>query len=275
MIPTGGRECGRFGRGESESPTVMTDTPMHLGDFTQQAASYDRGRPEYPEILVDDLIAHVGVSEGDPVADVGAGTGIFSRQLAERGLEVVAVEPNPTMREAAPFHERITWLDGTFEVTHLPDHSQRWITAAQSFHWANTARALPELYRVLKPDGCLTVIFNNRLLDANPTLRRTTAIICDEFPEYTQPYRSQEWAAVISDGQHFELPHYHERDHVHHLTREGYLDLWRSINRLHVGAGPEGHARIVQRIAEDLMRRGVEAVEVPYRCCAWTARRRG
>jgi len=253
----------------------MTDAPIHLGDFTRQAASYDQGRPRYPDSLVDALLEHVRPRPGDPVADLGAGTGIFSRQLADRGFAVTAIEPNPTMRDAAAPHPRVRWGDGMFEATGLADRSQRWLTAAQSFHWANTARALPELHRILIPGGHLTVIFNNRLLDANATLRRTTAIICEVFPEYTQPYRNQEWAAVISDSHHFEVPCYHEADHVHHLTRAGYVDLWRSINRLHVGAGPDGHARIVQRIDEDLRRRGVEEVDVPYRCCAWTAQRRG
>lgn len=253
----------------------MTDSRANLGDFTCQADSYERGRPSYPDELLKALIAHARPEPGAPVADIGAGTGILSRQLADHGFAVTAIEPNETMRTAGAADGRLTWIDGTFERTGLPEQSQRWITAAQAFHWANVALALPELYRICQPGGHLTVLFNNRLLDANTNLRRTTAIICEIFPEYTQPYRSQEWAATISNGDYFGLPHYHEADHVHRLSRAGYVQLWRSINRLHTGVGPKAHAEIVRRIEADLTRRGIDEVEVPYRCCAWTARRRG
>ena len=63
-----------------------------LGDFSQQAASYQRARPGYPAALVDRLIASAGLPPGDAVADLGAGMGIFTRLLADRGFSVTAVE---------------------------------------------------------------------------------------------------------------------------------------------------------------------------------------
>jgi len=43
----------------------------------------------------------VGLAAGGCVVDVGAGTGIFTAQLRERGVSVSAVEPDPDMADVA------------------------------------------------------------------------------------------------------------------------------------------------------------------------------
>ena len=107
-----------------------------LGDFTAQAEAYCHARPGYPEALLDQLIAHVGVKAGDPVADIGAGTGLFTQMLAALGFIISAIEPNEAMRARAPRLSNTVWLNGTFEATSLPPGSQQWVTSAQAFHWA-------------------------------------------------------------------------------------------------------------------------------------------
>ncbi|HEY8427370.1 MAG TPA: methyltransferase domain-containing protein, partial [Sandaracinaceae bacterium] len=82
---------------------------MRHGDFTEQAGAYARARPGYPDALVDRLAARAGVRAGDPVADVGAGTGLFTRALAARGFAVTAVEPNAAMRAKAPALPGARW----------------------------------------------------------------------------------------------------------------------------------------------------------------------
>src|SRR5205085_1632692 len=54
-----------------------------LGDFAPQAKAY-AARPGYPEALVDLVASRAGVKTGDRVADIGAGTGIFTRHLVAR-----------------------------------------------------------------------------------------------------------------------------------------------------------------------------------------------
>src|SRR3954447_8993998 len=65
--------------------------------FGAAARAYDQYRPRYPAQLIDDLVAP-GI---DTALDVGAGTGISSRQLANRGVDVLALEPDPRMAEVA------------------------------------------------------------------------------------------------------------------------------------------------------------------------------
>lgn len=60
--------------------------------FNQVPELYDQVRPRYPVQLFDDLVALSGVPESGRILEVGAGTGIATLPLAERGYEIVAVE---------------------------------------------------------------------------------------------------------------------------------------------------------------------------------------
>jgi SAM-dependent methyltransferase len=243
------------------------------GDFTAQASAYGRARPGYPAEMVDRLVTAAGVAAGDPVADIGAGTGLFTALLVERGLRVAAVEPNVAMRAQAPPIDGVEWLDGSFEATGLPTASQRWAVAAQAFHWADPPRALPEMHRVLEPDGSFSVLWNDRDVARSELLARTREIIETLVPGFDEGYRSRDWSAVLVDGGWFEAVERIEVRHEVAMSRERFLDLWRSHNVLASTAGPEGVAWVVERVAPLVPAEGT--VAVPYLCRAWTARRVG
>ena len=160
---------------------------MTLGDFSNQAEAYRRSRPTYPEALVDLLVADAMVAAGDPVADFGAGTGIFTRLLIERGFQVTAIEPNAEMRKQNDV-PTARWLDGTFESSGLGDASQRWAVSAQAFHWADPQRSLPEIRRVLQPRCLLTVLWNQRVNHESEILSWTMDAIMGMFPITTMRF---------------------------------------------------------------------------------------
>jgi len=110
---------------------------MTIGDFSAQAAAYGRTRPGYPEPLLDSLLAEASV-DGDFVVDFGAGIGIFTRMLANRGFNVTAVEPSKEMIPRADL-PRVRWVQGTFEKNSLSDQSHLWAVEAQAFDWAEVS----------------------------------------------------------------------------------------------------------------------------------------
>ncbi len=127
--------------------------------FGGAADIYERARPTYPGDAVDWLIPEGAGS----VADLGAGTGKFTRSLLGRGLTVFAVEPDigmlGTLARALP---EVTALEGTAEQIPLDDASVDAVTVAQAWHWVDESLALPEVARVLRPGGRLGLIWNLR-----------------------------------------------------------------------------------------------------------------
>jgi SAM-dependent methyltransferase len=137
--------------------------------FSQRADNYARYRPHYPPGLVAHLQAHCGLGPGSIVADVGAGTGILSELWLRAGCTVHAVEPNDAMRETAQHalasHPRCSLLKGTAEDTTLSTGSVDFVTAGQAWHWFDVARARAEFKRILRPDGWLVLVWNDRRTD--------------------------------------------------------------------------------------------------------------
>ena len=123
--------------------------------FGPRAQAYAAFRPTYPPAAIDAALAGLGDPHGLTIADVGAGTGISSRLFAERGVRVIAIEPNGPMREAAQPHARVRWIDGTAEATGLPDSSVDAVVACQAFHWFATPQAMAEFRRIARRRAAL------------------------------------------------------------------------------------------------------------------------
>jgi SAM-dependent methyltransferase len=141
-------------------------TPLHsmnpLSRFSDRAADYAKYRPSYPASAIDAILEGLLNPSQLVAADIGAGTGISSRLLAERGVRVFAIEPNAAMREAALPHPSVEFRNGTAEATNLPDASVDFVTCFQAFHWFDPTPTLQEFHRILKPSGRLAVVWNNR-----------------------------------------------------------------------------------------------------------------
>jgi SAM-dependent methyltransferase len=134
--------------------------------FSDRVDSYVRYRPAYPDALVDRLVAECGLDGDSVVADIGSGTGIFTRQLLDRRLRVMGVEPNREMRQAAESrlrgYDRFTSVNGRAESSNLAEHSIDLIVAAQAFHWFRRDATKVEFARILRPGGWVALIWNRR-----------------------------------------------------------------------------------------------------------------
>ena len=155
--------------------------------FSSRVENYIKYRPSYPAAVLELLSSRCGLGARSTVADVGSGTGILTELLLETGAAVFAVEPNRSMRAAAERllsdYGRFRSIDATAEATTLPEASVDLITASQAFHWFDVQKARLELKRILRAEGWVALIWNERPLEVVPLLEEYDALLRRHCPE--------------------------------------------------------------------------------------------
>jgi len=129
--------------------------------FGGAAGEYARHRPGYPDAAIDWLLEPVRNRRQIRALDLAAGTGLLTEALHRADVDVIAVEPDPLMREE--MQRRVfgaAVLAGTGEDIPLPDQRVDVVGIGQAMHWLDQRRALPEIARVLKPGGVLAALWN-------------------------------------------------------------------------------------------------------------------
>ena len=142
----------------------MTDQsqPAGIRGFAD-GSRYQGARPGYPLDAVNEMARQMDLQHTSVVVDVGAGTGLFTREFIGRCAKVIAVEPSEGMRrELTDQGLDVEVHDGTGEVLPFSDHSIDAVTVAQAFHWFDAPVALAEITRVLVRGGALGLIWNER-----------------------------------------------------------------------------------------------------------------
>lgn len=147
--------------------------------FNGKADTYAIARPTYPAEFIDYLYNKTGFSDESIIADIGAGTGILTKLLLERGSSVFAVEPNNDMRSKAGMlikdYDKLIIVDGTAEDTTLGDNSMDFITVAQAFHWFDVDMFKKECKRIIKKNGIVVLVWNNRV-EESPIVKDSAEI---------------------------------------------------------------------------------------------------
>jgi SAM-dependent methyltransferase len=171
--------------------------------FSNRVENYIKYRPGYPPEVLETLMQECGLNETSVVADIGSGTGIFTKVLLREAQQVFAVEPNDAMRAAAEsmLQNETGFISvcGTSENTTLPNDSVDFITAAQAFHWFNIEECKKEFQRIGKPGAWTAIIWNERRIDSSPFLRGYEALLQKYGTDYAQVNHTRFDAAAIAN----------------------------------------------------------------------------
>lgn len=137
-----------------------------INRYSDRAENYTRYRPSYPEDAISWILAKCNDSRNKVFADIGSGTGVFTKLLIPKAKLVYGVEPNLEMRLAAErdmnIYSNYISVNGKGEQTGLGDKSVDHITVAQAFHWFNQDKAFHEFERILKKNGSIFLLWNLR-----------------------------------------------------------------------------------------------------------------
>lgn len=143
---------------------------MMPGDNTQRFSNrvedYAKYRPGYPPELTGYLQDRYHLTTNKLIADIGAGTGISSVLFLDAGYKVMAIEPNKEMREKAialfGHYPGLHVADGTAENSGLPSSSVDAVIAGQAFHWFDAQATREEFKRILRENGIVVLVWNER-----------------------------------------------------------------------------------------------------------------
>ena len=237
---------------------MAQDKELAIGGFAQ-GDLYNASRPSYPEEAIDHFVRAFHLDATSHVLDLGAGTGIFTRQLLAHVGRVVAVEPSASMR--ATFAQQtpgVTILDGSDESIPLADHEVSAVFAAQAFHWFDPTRALPEIHRVLAPGGGLGLIWNERDTTVEWIRDLNHAMLWDVH----QPYDpSVDFGAIVAKGPFGDVrgTTFH---HAQWLTHEQVLQ--RTLTTSYITLMDEASRQRLSDAVLDVVARLPDPVQMPY-----------
>ena len=172
--------------------------------FSKTVENYVKYRPTYPQALIDFLLGEGLLNDETVVADIGSGTGLLAQLFLENDYQVIGVEPNDHMRNAArqalKEYPLFSGVKGTAEATTLPDQSVDLITVGQAFHWFDPQATRQEFARLLKAGGWTVLAWN--------------------LPREDTPFQKACEALVQS---------YRKEANPHHFTKETAVDKIRAF----------------------------------------------
>ena len=194
---------------------MANDKELAVSGFAQ-GDSYNAARPGYPDEAIEHFVRAFGLDARSHALDLGAGTGIFTRQLLTHVGRITAVEPSSSRR--ATFVAQtpgVEILEGSDVAIPLGDGSVDVVFAAQAFHWFEPTHALPEIRRVLVPGGGLGLMWNERDTDVEWIRELNHAMLWDE----RQPYdASIDFGGIVASGpfDRVEKTTFHHEDLLTH-----------------------------------------------------------
>jgi SAM-dependent methyltransferase len=181
--------------------------------FSEIAQLYDEHRPTYPDPLIDDLVELAGLEPGDTALEVGAGTGKATVMFAERGIDVVAVEPSNEMaavaRRNCAIYEGVKVEQSDFEDWQRAGRTFQLLFSAQAWHWVNATVGYARAHEALRP-SCLLAAFWNRPVWSRSGMRDALlSAYAQAAPEHA-PDGPMHPASEFPDGEHDGLDHWRE-----------------------------------------------------------------
>lgn len=179
-------------------------------DWGNTSKDYAKYRDIYPDEFYEKIVDLGLCISGQKVLDLGTGTGVLPRNMYHYGADWTGADISENqiaeaVKIAAECGMKIRFIAAAAEKTGLPDHAFDVITACQCFFYFDLAKIVPEIVRMLKPNGRLLILFMSWLPFESEIARASEDLILKYNPSWTganfkcfEP-KAPDWASAYFD----------------------------------------------------------------------------
>jgi ubiquinone/menaquinone biosynthesis C-methylase UbiE len=202
--------------------------------FSTQSVDYKKFRPEYPQELIEFLVAKCGKHE---VAwDCATGNGQVAVKLSPYFKTVFATDASAQQIAAATHLDNVNYYVDTAEHSNLDDECIDLITVAQAAHWFNLELFYKEVQRVAKPGAVLAVwgYANHSIsVDIDKVVLKLYKDILHHYWPKERFLVEQGYNDIVLPFKPIETPYFSivKQINLHELI--GYLNTW-SATQLYI-----------------------------------------
>lgn len=178
---------------------------MSTIDFGRHSEDYVAYRPGFPASFYQRIDALAPISASQSL-DLATGPGTIALELAARGSAVVGIDISTELIATAKRVARQRNLEdnahfrvANAEHTGLDANAFDLVTAGQCWHWFDSAAAMREAQRVLRPGGVLVIAHYSYLAAHAPVARETEDLILAFNPSWTMAGSAGIFPELIDD----------------------------------------------------------------------------
>ncbi|MDM1780745.1 class I SAM-dependent methyltransferase [Acinetobacter indicus] len=250
--------------------------PAAQQGFSAAAELYQQVRPDYPADLSHWLAATLSLPEDAHLLDLGSGTGKFIPSLRPLGSRITAIDPVPEMlNQLQQAHPDIHTLEGLSHQLPLPDHSVNAVFCAQSFHWFAHLDTLKDIYRVLKPQGYLVLVWNQHDIEIDWV--KALADYIAPLEGKTPRFHHGQWQEVFKQQNLFQPYAETHMQHVQHGPVEQVVSK-RLLSTSFIAAMPETQRQQLKQKFEQMIeqyttKQAHDLIDFPYRTYVYVFQR--
>ncbi len=174
-----------------------------MGRFASTVAYYESARPPYGAAFFAAVAEQLGFDRSQRLLDVGAGPGILAIGFKPCCREVIGVDPEPGMVEAArATAERagvaVKFIEGRFEDAAAKLGAFDIVTVGRAIHWLDPEPARAALDRALARQGRVLVCHASSVKDGRNPWLETFSNVRDRW-KGDRPSRDHD--TFFADGQ--------------------------------------------------------------------------
>ena len=231
-------------------------------DWGKTSEDYAKFRDIYPQEFYDRIVSLGLCVKGQNVLDLGTGTGVLPRNMYKYGAKWTGTDISENQIKQAEILSEgmdIDYYAASAENINFPDNSFDVITACQCFWYFDHEKIMPELYRMLKPNGVILVLYMAWLPFEDNIAGESEKTVLKYNPSWNGKGETLH-PIYIPDcyRQKFTVTHHEEYPIKVHFTRESWNGRMKacrgvgaSMSENEINSWEQEHLKLLSKIAPE------------------------